>query len=150
MTDEGLVAKKLAFIETCVAQLRTMARPEQIATDVREERFVEHTLQLAIQAALDVPRSCAAPTPECATVELLGPGRALASMCDHPLPSTKAVEETLTQKHFESSSAVAPARMAKTFVFSLHGASLQAHISFLIFSRATTLSVSGEATEPSC
>ena len=31
-----------------------MARPDQIATDVREERFVEHTLQLAIQAALDV------------------------------------------------------------------------------------------------
>jgi uncharacterized protein YutE (UPF0331/DUF86 family) len=54
MTDNELVAKKLAFIETCVAQLRTMARPDQIATDVREERFVEHTLQLAIQAALDV------------------------------------------------------------------------------------------------
>ena len=54
MTDEGLVAQKLAFIETCVEQLRTMARPERIATDVREERFVEHTLQLAIQAALDV------------------------------------------------------------------------------------------------
>jgi uncharacterized protein YutE (UPF0331/DUF86 family) len=31
-----------------------MARPELIATDIREERFVEHTLQLAIQAALDV------------------------------------------------------------------------------------------------
>ncbi|MEA2750073.1 MAG: hypothetical protein QOI41_4216 [Myxococcales bacterium] len=54
MTDEGLVAQKLAFIETCVEQLRTMARPERIATDVREERFVAHTLQLAIQAALDV------------------------------------------------------------------------------------------------
>jgi uncharacterized protein YutE (UPF0331/DUF86 family) len=54
MTDEELVAKKLAFIETCVAELRAMARPEQIATDVREERFVEHTLQLAIQAALDI------------------------------------------------------------------------------------------------
>ena len=54
MTDEALVAQKLAFIETCVEQLRTMARPERIATDVREERFVEHTLQLAIQAALDV------------------------------------------------------------------------------------------------
>jgi len=54
MTDEGLVAKKLAFIETCVVQLRTIARPEEIANDVREERFVEHTLQLAIQAALDV------------------------------------------------------------------------------------------------
>ena len=54
MTDPALVAKKLAFIETCVAQLRALARPERIANDLREERFVEHTLQLAIQAALDV------------------------------------------------------------------------------------------------
>src|SRR5437660_10893110 len=54
MTDPDLIAKRLAFIETCVMQLRTMAKPELIATDVREERFVEHTLQLAIQAALDV------------------------------------------------------------------------------------------------
>lgn len=54
MTDPDLIAKKLAFIETCVSQLRRLARPDQIATDIREERFVEHTLQLAIQAALDV------------------------------------------------------------------------------------------------
>lgn len=54
MTDPELVAKKLAFIETCVGDLRTLARPEQIAHDLREERFVEHSLQLAIQAALDV------------------------------------------------------------------------------------------------
>jgi uncharacterized protein YutE (UPF0331/DUF86 family) len=54
MTDPELVAKKLAFIETCVRQLRTLARPDRIADDVREQRFVEHTLQLAIQAALDV------------------------------------------------------------------------------------------------
>lgn len=54
MTDVDLVAKKLAFIETCVQQLRTLARPQLLASDVREERFVEHTLQLAIQAALDV------------------------------------------------------------------------------------------------
>ncbi|MGE5125320.1 MAG: type VII toxin-antitoxin system HepT family RNase toxin [Betaproteobacteria bacterium] len=54
MTDPALVAKKLAFIETCVAQLRALARPERIGDDLREERFVEHTLQLAIQAALDV------------------------------------------------------------------------------------------------
>jgi uncharacterized protein YutE (UPF0331/DUF86 family) len=54
MTDPDLIAKKLAFIETCVSQLRRLARPDQIATDVREERFVEHTLQLAIQAAMDV------------------------------------------------------------------------------------------------
>ena len=54
MTDPELVAKKLAFIETCVRELRTLARPERIADDLREQRFVEHTLQLAIQAALDV------------------------------------------------------------------------------------------------
>lgn len=54
MTDPPLVAKKLALIETCVAQLRALARPEAIRSDIREERFVEHTLQVAIQAALDV------------------------------------------------------------------------------------------------
>jgi uncharacterized protein YutE (UPF0331/DUF86 family) len=54
MTDPDLVAKKLAFIETCVRELRTLARPEHIDRDVRERRFVEHTLQLAIQASLDV------------------------------------------------------------------------------------------------
>jgi uncharacterized protein YutE (UPF0331/DUF86 family) len=54
MTDPELVAKKLAFIETCVRELQTMARPDRIPDDLREERFVEHTLQLAIQAALDV------------------------------------------------------------------------------------------------
>jgi uncharacterized protein YutE (UPF0331/DUF86 family) len=54
MTDPELVAKKLAFIETCVRELRTLARPERVADDLREERFVEHTLQLAIQATLDV------------------------------------------------------------------------------------------------
>jgi uncharacterized protein YutE (UPF0331/DUF86 family) len=54
MTDPELIAKRLAFIETCVRELRTLARPDRIADDVREQRFVEHTLQLAIQAALDV------------------------------------------------------------------------------------------------
>lgn len=54
MTDLDLVAKKLARIETCVRELRALARPEEIRLDVREERFVEHTLQIAIQAVLDV------------------------------------------------------------------------------------------------
>ncbi|HEX4961305.1 MAG TPA: DUF86 domain-containing protein [Thermoanaerobaculia bacterium] len=54
MTDRELVAKKLALIETCVHDLRTLARPEEMKQDVREERFIEHTLQIAIQAALDV------------------------------------------------------------------------------------------------
>jgi uncharacterized protein YutE (UPF0331/DUF86 family) len=54
MTDAALVSKKLAMIERLLGELRRLARPEQIAADVREERFVEHSLQLAIQAALDV------------------------------------------------------------------------------------------------
>jgi uncharacterized protein YutE (UPF0331/DUF86 family) len=54
VTDPDLVEKRLAFIETCVHELETLARPERIGQDVREERFVAHTLQLAIQAALDV------------------------------------------------------------------------------------------------
>lgn len=53
MTDADLVAKKLAFIETCLTELETLGRPEKIESDLRERRFVEHTLQLAIQAALD-------------------------------------------------------------------------------------------------
>lgn len=54
MTDAPLIDKKLAMIETCVRELRDLARPEAIESDVREARFVEHTLQIAIQAALDV------------------------------------------------------------------------------------------------
>ena len=54
MTDPALVAKKLAVIETSVADLRRLARPEALAHDIREQRFVEHTLQIDIQAAMDV------------------------------------------------------------------------------------------------
>jgi len=46
--------KRLAQIETCVHELQTLARPGEIRRDVREERFVERTLQIAIQAAIDV------------------------------------------------------------------------------------------------
>lgn len=53
MTDHDLIEKLLAFIETCVAELRGQAQLDRIDADVRERRFVEHTLQLAIQAALD-------------------------------------------------------------------------------------------------
>ena len=54
MTDRDLIAKKLAFVEACVRDLRALARPAALAHDIREERFVEHTLQIAVQAALDV------------------------------------------------------------------------------------------------
>lgn len=54
MTDADLVKKKLASIESCLSELTRLARPDAIDSDVRERRFVEHTLQIAIQAALDV------------------------------------------------------------------------------------------------
>jgi uncharacterized protein YutE (UPF0331/DUF86 family) len=54
VTDDDLIAKKLAFIDTCLRELRTLADPHRIESDLRERRFVEHTLQIAIQAALDV------------------------------------------------------------------------------------------------
>lgn len=54
MTDPQLVAKKLAVVETSVRELKTLARPAEMRRDVRERRFVEHTLQVAIQAVLDV------------------------------------------------------------------------------------------------
>jgi uncharacterized protein YutE (UPF0331/DUF86 family) len=54
MTDPALVAKKLALIESCLSDLQRLANPDALDTDVREQRFVVHTLQLAIQAALDV------------------------------------------------------------------------------------------------
>jgi uncharacterized protein YutE (UPF0331/DUF86 family) len=54
VTDPELLAKKLALVESCVADLRRLARPADLPHDVREQRFVERTLQLAIQAALDV------------------------------------------------------------------------------------------------
>lgn len=54
MTDRDLVAKKLARIVTCLHELRTIASVDRIRDDVREKRFVEHTLQIAIQSAMDV------------------------------------------------------------------------------------------------
>jgi uncharacterized protein YutE (UPF0331/DUF86 family) len=53
VTDAELVAKKLAEIETYVRELRELAEPAAIGRDVKEQRFVLHTLQLAIQSALD-------------------------------------------------------------------------------------------------
>lgn len=54
MTDAELIRKKLAFIETCLRELRSLARPDEMALDVKERRFIEHTLQVCIQAAQDV------------------------------------------------------------------------------------------------
>jgi uncharacterized protein YutE (UPF0331/DUF86 family) len=41
-------------VETYVAELRREVDLERLPTDVKERRFVEHTLQIAIQACLDV------------------------------------------------------------------------------------------------
>ena len=54
MTDVALVEKLLARIETHVRELRTLISPGDVLTDLRAERFAEHTLQIAIQAAIDV------------------------------------------------------------------------------------------------
>lgn len=54
MTDAELVAKKLAEIESRVQELRSLADLDRLRSDLKEERFVTHTLQLAVQAALDV------------------------------------------------------------------------------------------------
>ena len=54
MTDVELIAKKLAQIETYVEELRSLGLPERLGDDRVQERFIEHTLQIAIQAALDV------------------------------------------------------------------------------------------------
>ncbi len=54
MTDLALLLKRLALIEGYLADLRGVEDPAQVLDDVRLERFVLHTLQLAIQAALDV------------------------------------------------------------------------------------------------
>jgi uncharacterized protein YutE (UPF0331/DUF86 family) len=54
VTDPDLILKKLAFIETCLAELRSLARPDRLTADVKERRFVEHTLQICIQAVQDI------------------------------------------------------------------------------------------------
>src|SRR5438105_4529823 len=54
MTEAHLVTKKLALVETYVRELRTQLRVEMILGDLRELRFAEHTLQMAIQATLDI------------------------------------------------------------------------------------------------
>lgn len=53
MTDPELILKKLARVETCVQDLRRLADASALERDIRERRWVEHTLQIAIQAAID-------------------------------------------------------------------------------------------------
>lgn len=54
MTDTELVLKKLGEIATYLRELETLGRPDRIEEDLRDQRFLLHTLQMAIQAAIDV------------------------------------------------------------------------------------------------
>lgn len=77
MTDADLIRKRLAFIETCLRELAEFADPGRVEHDIRELRFVEHTLQIMIQASLDIASHIAAsdrlgePTSNQALFELL-------------------------------------------------------------------------------
>lgn len=52
--DVHLIDKRLAWIEVACERLRRLAVPDRIATDELQRAFVEHTLQTAIQAAIDI------------------------------------------------------------------------------------------------
>lgn len=54
MKDRHLVEKRLGFVVDCVAEIRRLARPDQLGSDTVQLRFVERTLQIAIQAMLDI------------------------------------------------------------------------------------------------
>jgi len=54
VTDPDLVKKKLAAIHTYVHDLRSLATDVDLAMDVLRGRGVLHTLQMAIQACLDI------------------------------------------------------------------------------------------------
>jgi uncharacterized protein YutE (UPF0331/DUF86 family) len=54
VTDPGVIAKKLALLETCVHELHRRGRSAgDILTDEVFRGYVERTLQVAIQAAID-------------------------------------------------------------------------------------------------
>ena len=54
MKASHLVVKRLAFITDCVADIRQLGQVGQLLTDKVQARFVEHTLQIAIQSMIPV------------------------------------------------------------------------------------------------
>ena len=60
--DEALLASewRLAFVRECVADLQRLAKLDDLDRDTVQRRFVEHTLQIAIQAMLDAAFAIAA------------------------------------------------------------------------------------------
>jgi uncharacterized protein YutE (UPF0331/DUF86 family) len=49
-----LIARSLSRLETLLAELRNLVRPEQIEQDPVVERFVMHTMELMVNRALDI------------------------------------------------------------------------------------------------
>ncbi|MFY9344660.1 MAG: DUF86 domain-containing protein [Planctomycetota bacterium] len=52
--EKRLIEKRLAWIEACLERLRRLGKAELVETDPLQLAFVEHTLQTAIQGAIDV------------------------------------------------------------------------------------------------
>lgn len=52
--DVRLIEKRLAWIEAGCERLRRLAKPDRLADDEVQRAFVEHNLQTAIQAAIDI------------------------------------------------------------------------------------------------
>ena len=53
VTDRSLVDKRLTLVEACIRDL-ALIDPAAIELDIVRERFAEHTLQIAIQAVIDI------------------------------------------------------------------------------------------------
>lgn len=54
MNASHLITKRLAIVTDCVAEIRTLAAPAESTSNKVQQRFVEHTLQIAVQAMIDV------------------------------------------------------------------------------------------------
>jgi uncharacterized protein YutE (UPF0331/DUF86 family) len=50
---QHLIEKRLGFITDCVADIRRLGDVANLRADKVQQRFLEHTLQLAVQAMLD-------------------------------------------------------------------------------------------------
>lgn len=50
---DAAAVERCSLVETYVNELRTLARPDLFATDIREQRFILRTFQMAVTAALN-------------------------------------------------------------------------------------------------
>lgn len=54
MIDRGLIAKKLAALEARIHELRGRLRPEAVIADPEHRGYVERSLQVIVQTAMDI------------------------------------------------------------------------------------------------